>query len=62
MLSEQLLGIILRSFRRLAQPKRVLFPGSDRHKPIKSTVLHAACRSARAAAGIDKRVSARLAP
>jgi site-specific recombinase XerD len=34
-----------------------LFPGRDKHKPIEPTVLHAACRSARAAAGIDKRVS-----
>ena len=56
MLSEQLLGI-LRSYWRLAQPGRSLFPGRDKHKPIEPTVLHAACRSARAAAGIDKRVS-----
>jgi integrase/recombinase XerD len=56
MLSEQLLGI-LRSYWRLAHPERFLFPGRDKHKPIEPTVLHAACRSARAAAGIDKRVS-----
>ena len=55
-LSEQLLGI-LRSYWRLAHPGRFLFPGRDNHKPIEPTVLHAACRSARAAAGIDKRVS-----
>ena len=56
MLSEQLLGI-LRSYWRLAHPERFLFAGRDKHKPIEPTVLHAACRSARAAAGIDKRVS-----
>jgi site-specific recombinase XerD len=56
MLSEQLLGI-LRGYWRLARPERFLFPGRDQDKPIESTVLHAACRSARAAAGIDKRVS-----
>jgi hypothetical protein len=37
--------------------RTVLFPGRDKHKPIEPTVLHAACRSARVAAGIDKRVS-----
>ena len=56
MLSEQLLGI-LRSYWRLAHPERFLFPGRDKHRPIEPTVLHAACRSARVAAGIDKRVS-----
>jgi hypothetical protein len=56
MLSEQLLGI-LRSYWRLAHPERFSFPGRDKDKPIEPTVLHAACRSARAAAGIDKRVS-----
>ena len=49
MLSEQLLGI-LRSYWRLARPERCLFPGRDPDKPIEPTVLHAACRSARAAA------------
>jgi site-specific recombinase XerD len=34
-----------------------LFPGRDKQRPIEPTVLHAACRSARVAAGIDKRVS-----
>src|SRR5208337_258817 len=53
--AEQLLGI-LRSYWRLARPERYLFPGRDQDKPIEPTVLHAACRSARAA-GIDKRVS-----
>ena len=56
MMSEQLLGI-LRSYWRLAHPERFLFPGRDKHRPIEPTVLHAACRSARVAAGIDKRVS-----
>jgi integrase/recombinase XerD len=56
MLSEQLLGI-LRSYWRLAHPERFLFPGRDKRRPIEPTVLHAACRSARTAAGIDKRVS-----
>jgi integrase/recombinase XerD len=56
MLSEQLLGI-LRSYWRLTRPMRFLFPGRTPDKPIEPNVLHAACRSARAAAGIDKRVS-----
>jgi len=56
MLSQQLLAI-LRSYWRLARPERFLFPGRDKNRPIEATVLHAACRSARSAAGIDKRVS-----
>jgi integrase/recombinase XerD len=56
MLSEQLL-VILRSYWRLARPKLWLFPGRSEDRPVEPTVLHAACRSARAAAGIDKRVS-----
>lgn len=56
MLSEQLLGI-LRSYWRLTRPERFLFPGRTPDKPIEPTVLHAACRSAHAAAGVDKRVS-----
>jgi len=56
MLSRQLLGI-LRSYWRLARPASFLFPGRTPDKPIEPNVLHAACRSARAAAGIDKRVS-----
>jgi integrase/recombinase XerD len=56
MLSEQLLGILC-SYWRLAHPERFLFPGRDKHRPIEPTVLHAACRSARVAASIDKRVS-----
>ena len=34
-----------------------LFPGRTPDKPNEPTVLHAACRSAAAAAGLDKRVS-----
>jgi site-specific recombinase XerD len=56
MLSEPLLAI-LRSYWRLARPERFLFPGRGPDKPIEPTVLHAACRSAVAAAGLDKRVS-----
>ena len=56
MLSAQLLGI-LRTYWRLARPKRWLFPGCDETRPSDVQVLHAACRSARAAAGLDKRVT-----
>lgn len=56
MLSAQLLGI-LRAYWKLARPKRFLFPGRDDETAINVTVLHAACRSAREAAGISKKVS-----
>ena len=56
MLSAQLLGI-LRTYWRLARPKHWLFPGRDESKPLDVQVLHAACRSARAAAGLAKRVT-----
>lgn len=56
MLSPQLLGI-LRSYWRLVRPERWLFPGRDSEHPIGPTVLHAACRSACAAAGLSKRVT-----
>ena len=56
MLSEALLGI-LRSYWRLAHPSLFLFPGRTSDTPIDPTVLHAACRSATAAAELDKRVS-----
>jgi integrase/recombinase XerD len=56
MLSKQLLGI-LRAYWKLARPKRFLFPGRDEGTAINVTVLHAACRSAREAAGIAKKVS-----
>ena len=53
MLSAQLLGI-LRTYWRLARPQHWLFPGRDEAKPIDVQVLHAACRSACAAAGLAK--------
>jgi site-specific recombinase XerD len=56
MLSPQLLGI-LRTYWRLARPTRWLFPGRGEDRPIDPQVLHAACRSARAAAGLDKHVT-----
>ena len=56
MLSEALLGI-LRSYWRLAHPPLFLFPGRASDAPIDPAVLHAARRSATAAAGLDKRVS-----
>jgi integrase/recombinase XerD len=56
MLSAPLLGI-LRSYWRLTRPSLYLFPGRTSDKPIEPTVLHVACRSAAAAAGLDKRVS-----
>jgi integrase/recombinase XerD len=56
MLSAQLLGI-LRTYWRLARPKQWLFPGRDQTKPIDVQVLHAACRSACAAAGLAKRAT-----
>jgi len=59
MLSEQLLAI-LRTYWRLARPKYWLFPGRSEDKPIEPNVLHAACRSAVAAAGLDKRVSVHI--
>jgi integrase/recombinase XerD len=56
MLSPQLLGI-LRGYWRLARPARWLFPGRDADRPLHPTVLQGACRSARAAAGLGKRVT-----
>jgi integrase/recombinase XerD len=56
MLSPQLLAI-LRSYWKLARPAHWLFPGRDGEHPIGPTVLHAACRSACAAAGLSKRVT-----
>jgi len=56
MLSPQLLGI-LRTYWRLARPRRFLFPGRDEGRSINPTVLHAACRSAAKAAGLAKRVT-----
>lgn len=56
MLSARLLAI-LRVYWQLARPKEWLFPGRDGTRPIDVQVLHSACRSARTAAGIDKRVT-----
>ncbi len=56
MLPEQLLAI-LRRYWQLTRPTYWLFPGSNQNKPLHPTSLHAACRSARAAAGLDKRVT-----
>ena len=56
MLSPQLLRI-LRTYWRLARPKRWLFPGRDDEHPLVPNVLHAACRSACAAAGLSKQVT-----
>jgi len=56
MLSPQLLGI-LRSYWRLTRPVHWLFPGRDADHPLHPTALHGACRSARTAAGLDKRVT-----
>ena len=59
MLSAQLLAI-LRTYWRLARPEHWLFPGRDPTRPIEPTTLHAACRSARAAAGIGKKVTVHI--
>src|SRR5262249_50203976 len=40
-----------------ARPKRWLFPGRDDERPLVPNVLHAACRSACAAAGLSKQVT-----
>ena len=56
MLSPQLLKI-LRTYWRLARPSLWLFPGRDQDRPLSPTVLHAACRSARAAGGLSKQVT-----
>jgi integrase/recombinase XerD len=56
MLATQLLRI-LRTDWRLARPRHWLFPGRDPRHPIDRTVLHAACRSARPAAGLAKPVT-----
>ena len=56
MLSPQLLTI-LRTYWRLTRPKRWLFPGRDDERPLVPNVLHAACRSACAAAGLSKPVT-----
>jgi integrase len=59
MLLAQLLQI-LRVYWRLAKPQGWLFPGHDADRSIDVQVLYSDCRLARAAAGIDKRVTALL--
>ena len=54
--SETLLGI-LRDYWRLARPRPFLFPGRPADTPIEPSALHAAYRSATAAARLDKHVS-----
>src|SRR5947207_5543614 len=54
--SPQLLRI-LRTYWRLTRPKRWLFSGRDDERPLVPNVLHAACRSACAAAGLSKQVT-----
>ena len=56
MLSAQLLGI-LRSYWCLERPSSWMFPGQDPERPIAPQTLHAACRGARAVAGLNKRVT-----
>ena len=56
MLSARLLGV-LRTYWRLARPRHWLFAGREETKPLDVQVLHAACRSACAAAGLAKRVT-----
>ncbi len=56
MLSRQLLSI-LRAYWRLARPTRWLFPGRDADRPIDPQTLHAVCKIACEAAGLDKRVT-----
>ncbi|MBT4041904.1 MAG: site-specific integrase [Rhodospirillaceae bacterium] len=56
MLPERLL-MLLRRYWQIAQPRHWLFPGSNEEKSLHPTSLHAACRSARAAAGLDKLVT-----
>jgi integrase len=61
MLSAQPLGI-LRTYWRLARPQHWLFPGRAETKPIDVPVLHAACRSACAAAGLGAVLPRRVHP
>jgi integrase/recombinase XerD len=56
MLSLQLLGI-LRAYYGLAHPRIWLFPGRDANRPLDPQTLNVACKIAREAAGLDKRVT-----
>ena len=53
---------ILRDYWRLARPRPFLFPGRPADTPNEPSVLHAACRSATATAGLDKHVSVHVLP
>jgi len=48
---------ILRTYWRLARPSSWLFPGREADRPLDPSTLHAACRSASAAAGLTKHVT-----
>lgn len=56
MLSDHLLAI-LRSYWRLARPRFWLFPGIDPTQHMPTYILHAACRAACEASGLDKHVT-----
>jgi len=56
MLSARLLAI-LRTYWRLAKPAHWLFPGRDPQRPVSTSVLQWACRTAAREAGLDKPVS-----
>jgi len=56
MLSARLLAI-LRAYWRLAKPTHWLFPGRDPQRPVSTSVLQWACRTAAREAGLDKPVT-----
>ncbi len=56
MLSPHLLGL-LRDYWREARPQGWLFPGQNPINPVTTRQLNRACRTARAAAGLSKRVT-----
>jgi site-specific recombinase XerD len=56
MLSPALLGL-LRDYWREARPQGWLFPGQNPLNPVTTRQLNRACRTARAAAGLAKRVT-----
>lgn len=59
MLSAQLLGI-LRAYWRRARPPYWLFPGRDPDRPVSTSMLQAACRTAKREARLDKPVSVHI--
>ena len=56
MLSPKLLGL-LRTYWKAARPRTWLFPGRDGDRPISASAVMKACRRARRAAGLEKRVT-----